>query len=277
MTATGESLALIDIGANLSHRSFRRDLPQVLQRARDSGVVRIVVTGADVASSEAALALARTEPGFLYATAGLHPHCAGGYSAAALARLRALAGEREVVAIGEAGLDFHRNLAPPAQQRLALERQLELAAETGLPLFLHERAAAPQMIELLRSHRDQLGAAVIHCFTGHREALAAYLELGLHIGLTAWLCDERRGLHLRVLVREIPHHRLMIESDAPYLLPRGLPLGVVAKSGRNEPCALPHILAAVASAAGRPAAELAAETCATAERFFGFETVPQPH
>ncbi len=271
MAATDAPSALIDIGANLSHRAFAGDLAQVLQRARACGVAGIVVTGADLASSEAALELARAEPGYLYATAGLHPHCAGDYSTAVIEQLRALAGEREVLAIGEAGLDFHRNLAPPAQQQLALERQLELAHDTGLPLFLHERAATRQMVELLRAHRDQLGSAVIHCFTGNRKALFDYLDLGLHIGLTGWLCDERRGGHLAALVREIPHHRLMIETDAPYLIPRDLPPAEVAKSGRNEPCALPHILRAVAAAVQRPAAELAAQTCATAERFFGLE------
>ncbi len=262
--------SLIDIGANLSHPAFERDLPQVLQRARDNGVARIVVTGADADSSEQALMLARAEPDLLYATAGLHPHHAADCSADLLDQLRSLARTPEVLAIGEAGLDFNRNLASTAQQRFALERQLELAADIGLPLFLHERDAAQPMLELLRAHRDQLGNAVIHCFTGDRDALFGYLDLDLHIGLTGWLCDPRRGTHLHPLLPEIPRHRLMIETDAPYLLPRDLPPGVVAQSSRNEPCALPHILRAVATAAGRPQAELALETSATAERFFAF-------
>ena len=103
-----------------------------------------------------------------------------------------------------------------------LEEHLQLAVETGLPVFLHERDADLRLVEILRPFRDQLSAAVVHCFTGEKRALYAYLDLDLHIGITGWICDERRGTHLHALVPEIPATRLMLESDAPYLLPRTL-------------------------------------------------------
>jgi TatD DNase family protein len=225
------------------------------------------VTGSTVAISQAALELARAHPGVLYATAGVHPHHAKTCDAHTVPALRALAAADEVVAIGECGLDFYRDLSPRPVQEEWLRAHIALAAELRMPLFLHERDAAAPMAEILRETRASFSRGVVHCFTGDAAALRAYLDLDLHIGITGWICDERRGLHLRELVRAIPADRLMLETDAPYLLPRTIPDR--PKSRRNEPANLVHVLAMVAECRGVPAAEVATSTTRTAAEFFG--------
>jgi TatD DNase family protein len=257
---------MIDVGANLAHNSFADDLPDVLDRARQAGVEHIIVTGSCEESSQAALELARKYPDLLYSTAGLHPHHASDCTAATLSTFRQLAGEPEVKAIGETGLDFFRDISPRAAQEKAFEAHLELAIELGMPLFLHERDAYPRFAEILATCRDQLADVVVHCFTGSQEALFSYLDLNCHIGITGWICDERRGTHLLSLVSSIPADRLLIETDAPYLLPRSIEKK--PKKHRNEPCYLPYIRDTVANACNKPPAQTGEETSANARRFF---------
>ena len=260
---------LVDIGANLTHESFSRDLEAVLQRAGAANVTSLILTGTDLEHAEQAVDLCRRFPG-LYATAGLHPHDASRWSNAVESAMRDLHRHPEVVAVGECGLDFNRNFSSPADQERAFEAQLGLAAEAGLPLFLHERDAGRRMLDILRSWRDDISQAVVHCFTGERETLHGYLDLDLHIGLTGWLCDERRGHHLRELVGDIPLTRLMVETDCPYLLPRNLPAKL--KGRRNEPALLPWVVREIAHWRGTDEAEVAIATTATARRFFRLET-----
>lgn len=257
---------LVDIGANLGHKQFSHDRAAVLQRARGAGVRRLLVTGTSVASTREAVALAREQPGLLFATAGIHPHDASQASSAALDELAALARLPEVKAVGECGLDFDRDFSPRPAQEAAFEAQLELAAALQLPVFLHERAAHERFLAILSRARPRLSKAVVHCFTGSDRELDAYLALDLHIGITGWICDDRRGAGLRPLMTRVPAGRLMIETDAPFLLP---PKAKVGGGRRNEPAFLPHVLEEIARATGRPAAELAAETTRTAELFFG--------
>jgi len=260
-------MRLADIGANLTHAAFRDDLGEVLERARGAGVATIVVTGTTVEDSRRAMQLAQAHPGLLHATAGVHPHHARECGPDTIPALRALAGQPGVVALGECGLDFNRNYSPHPDQEKWFLAQLELACELGKPLFLHSRDAHPRFAEILRAHRDRLPQAVAHCFTGERDELRAYLELGLYVGITGWICDERRGKHLLGLVREIPCDRLLLETDAPYLTPRDL--HPQPKARRNEPAFLPHILRRVAQALGRPAEEVAADTAGNARTLFG--------
>ncbi len=260
-------MELIDVGANLCHESFAPDLDEVLDRAARSGVGRIIVTGTSRPDSEAAAALARRHPGRLMATAGIHPHEAATFDGEAASAIEALAGREEVAAVGETGLDFYRDFSPRSDQERAFEEQLGIAARLGLPVFLHERNAHRRFVEILKPARGRLGPAVIHCFTGDREMLHAYLDLDLHVGITGWICDERRGLHLRELAGRIPTDRLMLETDSPYLLPRDL--RPRPRSRRNEPARLAHIARAVASATGETVEALAARTTATACAFFG--------
>ena len=256
----------IDIGANLCHASFDADRAEVIARARAAGLAAIVVTGSDAASIRGASELAREYPGYLYATAGVHPHHAETVDDEALALLREYARREEVVATGEMGLDFYRDLAPRPQQERAFARQLEAAVEIGKPVFLHQRDAHARFLPLLKDYLPRLPAAVVHCFTGTRAELRDYLALDLYVGITGWICDERRGLELRESVRDIPAERLLVESDAPYLLPRNLePL---PKSRRNEPMHLPAVLGMIAAARRVLVSELAAVTTGNARRFF---------
>jgi TatD DNase family protein len=260
-------MQLLDIGANLTHESFRHDLDAVLQRAHAQGVRRMIVTGASLDGSTHALALAKAHPDTLFATAGVHPHHAIDYDDATDARLRELAFDPSVRAIGETGLDYNRNYSPQEVQLQVFERQLQIAVDAQKPLFLHQRDAHGDFIALLRRYRDKVPAAVVHCFTDSGDALRDYLELDCHIGITGWICDERRGTHLRELVREIPANRLMIETDAPYLLPRTVRPQPAHR--RNEPMYLRHICEEIARDRGEPADVTAANSTAAAEAFFG--------
>ncbi len=256
---------LVDIGVNLAHRSYHSDRDAVIRRAQGAGVRWMGITGTSVESTRSAIDLARAHPGAMFATAGIHPHDAGTATAEALKHLEELAKAPEVKAMGECGLDFDRDFSPRPAQEQAFEAQLELAASNGLPVFLHERAAHGRFLSLLGKHRPRLRRAVVHCFTGTAEELDAYLALDLHIGITGWICDERRGKGLRSLVGRIPPDRLMIETDGPYLTPPA----AKAPGRRNEPAFLTYVLEEVARSAGRPAPEVAVETTRTAIRFFG--------
>ena len=259
-------MQLIDIGANLTHDSFDHDRDAVLQRARDAGVGRMIITGASREHSPQALALAQHHPGELFATAGVHPHHAIEYTDECDTEMRALHAHPEVVAVGECGLDFFRDFSPRPAQRKAFERQLQLASENRKPLFLHQRDAHADFMAMMKNFDGRLGPAVVHCFTGTREELYDYLDADWHIGITGWLCDERRGLHLRELVRHIPANRLMIETDAPYLLPRTVK--PQPSHRRNEPMYLAHIVEELARDRGQEIATVAAATSTTATAFF---------
>jgi len=259
-------MQFIDIGVNLSHEAFDSDRAAVVERALAAGVVQMVVTGANREHSARALGLACEYPGVLFATAGVHPHHATEYTRECDQQMRALHEQPEVVAVGECGLDYFRDLSPRLAQRLAFERQLQLASDTGKPLFLHQRDAHNDFMAIMNNFRRHLKRAVVHCFTGTREELFDYLDQGWFIGITGWLCDERRGTHLHQLVRHIPADRLMIETDAPYLIPRNL--RSAPKDRRNEPAFLPHIAEELANACGKPIYTIAEKTTQVARDFF---------
>lgn len=260
------AMKLIDIGANLTHASFQHDMPQVLQAAADAGVHTLIVTGADDDGNRQAQTLIRQYPSRLYATAGVHPHHAGDYTDASDALIRELADKRQIVAVGECGLDYNRNYSPHPAQRRVFEKQLQIAVEYQMPVFMHMRDAYEEFAAILKDYRVELTDVVAHCFTGEEDELDGLLELDCHIGMTGWICDERRGHHLREFIHKIPADRLMIETDAPYLLPRDLK--PKPKDRRNVPAYLPHILHTIAGVLNKPAAQLAEETTAVASAFF---------
>ena len=256
---------LIDIGANLTHDSFDHDRDEVLQRATDKGVQHMVVTGASRQGSHDALTLA-TQNANLSCTVGIHPHHAEETDTGVIAELTELAGHSKVVAIGETGLDFFRDFSPSEQQIHSFEEHIELAKKLKMPMFLHERDAYPTFAEVLTPHRDELTEIVVHCFTGERQALDHYLDLDCYIGITGWICDERRGQHLLDLIKHIPLDRLMIETDAPYLLPRHV--RPKPKTRRNEPHYLQDICEFIAAQLNMTYEELARQTTHNAKRFF---------
>lgn len=265
--ARGDALPdLIDIGVNLAHDSFDADRDDVIAQAIAAGVGRMIITGTTVDASRRAAELARLDER-LYATAGIHPHHASELDAAAVDTLSALLAEPRVVAVGECGLDFFRNYSPPEAQEHAFVAQLELAGRLQRPVFLHQRDAHRRFSEIIASHRDTLVGGVAHCFTGGPEELAVYLDLGLHIGVTGWICDERRGQALREALPMIPLDRLLLETDAPYLLPRDL--DAKPRGRRNEPRFLPHVLRTVAARLQRSVEDVATASTRNAERLFG--------
>ena len=262
--------ALIDIGITLAHDSYDSDRDAVLARAAAAGVVQLIVTGSTLASTRAAIALARAHPGRLFATAGVHPHHASELGREALAELGELARAPEVVAVGECGLDYYRNFSPPDLQRQAFAAQLALAGELGKPVFLHQRDAHEDFAAIL-AERAREWHGVAHCFTGGAGALDAYLSLGLAIGITGWICDERRGAHLAALMPRIPAERLLLETDGPYLLPRTLKPRPASR--RNEPAYLVQVAETVARARAQSMEELARTSTRAARSLFA---LPEP-
>ena len=262
--------SLIDIGVNLSNNRFKDDLVETLERSLNANVSQLVLTGTSIEESKQVVKLCeqfeQQFPKMLTATVGVHPHHANEYNNQSTAELSALAKHKNVVAIGETGLDFNRNFSTKPDQISAFESQLELAAKTQLPLFMHERDAAKQQLEILREYRDHFTRGVIHCFTGDRDSLFSYLDLDLHIGITGWICDEKRGKELKNLVSNIPLNRLMIETDAPYLLPKNIP--EKPKNKRNEPAYLYYVLKEVANNREETIHQIASQTRATAKKFF---------
>lgn len=264
--ASGLNLDLVDIGANLTHGSFDDDRDAVVQRAAAAGVRRMILTGSSLSGSQDAIELAATAPGQFFATAGVHPHHASEYSDAVHAGIAGLLAHEAAVAVGECGLDYFRNYSSREEQRVAFERQLSIAEETGKPVFLHQRDAHDDFVAILQPFAGRITRGVAHCFTSGARELEDYLAMGLYIGITGWICDERRGGHLKDIVPLIPDDRLLIETDAPYLLPRTL--RPKPKSRRNEPAYLREVLRAVAASLGRSEEAVAESTTANAERFF---------
>ncbi|MCL2070099.1 MAG: TatD family hydrolase [Treponema sp.] len=264
-------MKLIDIGVNLMNSSFDKDREQVIKAAAAAGVSPLVITGSSERSSlDAAIfagAYNAVHPGALYTTAGVHPHEAKNYGKNTGELLRELVLERGARAIGECGLDYNRDFSPRDAQRRCFVKQLELAAELSVPLFLHERDAFSDFSIIIGEYSRAVPAMVVHCFTGNAAELEYYISLGSYIGITGWICDERRGRHLRELVKLIPADRLLLETDGPYLLPRDLPVKV--KNRRNESRYLPHIAETAARCLGKEPDELAKETFSNTKRFFG--------
>ena len=257
---------LVDIGANLAHDSFDDDRDEVLQRAKDAGVNTLIITGSSDASNRAALSLARKHPGVMYSTAGVHPHHASNYSDKSDQIIREHIADKRCVAVGECGLDYFRNFSPREAQIEAFKAQLNIAVDSRHPVFLHQRDAHDDFVEILEPVLPSISRAVAHCFTGEGESLREYLAMGLYIGITGWICDERRGAHLKEIVSAIPDDRLMIETDSPYLLPRTI--RPKPKSRRNEPANLPEVLRVVAEARGQTEEHVASITTSNARRFF---------
>ncbi len=261
-------MALIDIGANLAHDSFDDDRDTVIARAVEAGVTRFVVTGSDLPSSRDAIDIARTHPGRCFATAGLHPHQASDWGDELAGLMRRAAAAGDIVAIGETGLDYFRDISPRDVQQRAFTEQLAIAVEHDMPVFLHQRDAHADFIAILREYLPHLPRAVVHCFTDGPDVLADYLAEDLYVGVTGWICDERRGAELYQAAADIPDDRVMIETDCPYLMPRTI--RPKPKSRRNEPAYLPWVRDSVAAARGVAPAVVERLTTANASCFFGF-------
>lgn len=284
-----ENYILVDIGAHLTNKKYGKDLDSVIQRAKDAGVKKIMVTGASLRTSREALRLTRIYPGTLYSTAGIHPHDAKSWTEGYLEDLREVAMSPECVAIGECGLDYNRDFSPVDVQKEVFEKQVELACELGKPLLLHERDAHQDVMDVLCRHRDRLPTVVIHCFTGTAEQARAYLDLGLYLGMTGYLCKDKSDNGVRKILEDglVPLDRLLVETDSPFMYPntRASKLPAHVKEAltersltflqryctfqRNEPCSLPSIVEMIAAFMRKPAEEVALATAFNALKVFG--------
>jgi len=262
-----KKIKLIDIGVNLTNKRLRFDVDSIIQQAAEVGVNKLIITGTSIKHSRIAIELCKKFPAQLYSTCGVHPHDAKDWDEQAVTELSSMMGHDSVVAVGETGLDFNRNFSPPKQQIDVFQQQLELATHCNKPVFLHQRDAFDTFQSLLKEYRDSLKNVVVHCFTDNKKALYQLLDLDCHIGITGWICDERRGQELQSIVKDIPPDRLMLETDAPYLLPRDLALKPTAKI--NLPKYLPHILQTVARLQQKQDDQLSSEVLATTQQFFG--------
>lgn len=272
MSCTHDSL--IDICFNATHRTFAKDLDVIIAAAYAENVRQMIIPGSSLHDSRNAIELCQQYPERSRVAAGIHPHLAREWNENSSKQLYALTRNPKVVAVGETGLDYQRNFSPPDTQRAVFAQHINIAVETGLPLFLHQRDAHRDLMALIKPRRDELTGAVVHCFTGNEQQLEDYIELDFYIGITGWICDERRGSHLKDIVPKIPEYRLLLETDAPYLLPRSLPQR--PQQNRNEPRFLPHIAQQVAMYLNKDITELAVQTSANAQRLFGWNFYTDP-
>ena len=236
---------MFDCCVNLVHPAFDKDRIELLQKAMDLGLKGALLCSSDLESSCQSAVMARQLKEqlniHLFSTAGVHPHQASLWKNETKKALALLVEEHKgtIRVLGEMGLDYERNYSPLRMQRKAFTAQLELAAELHIPVFLHQRNSHKDFLKILNSFAHQLPAMLVHCFTGSSYELKSYLDLDCYIGITGWFCDERRGAHLHSLITDIPRNRLIVETDAPYLIPRTLRK---RKQNRNEPSYLAHLI-----------------------------------
>lgn len=259
---------MIDIGVNLTNARFDKDRNEVIDRAILANIKGMLVTGTNIAESQKALLLCQQYPNFLNCTAGVHPHDADNVTVDYLEELRDIVQNKQIKAVGECGLDFNRNFSTPGNQQRVFADQVKLASEVNLPLFLHQRDAFEPWLDILRPFIDKVPALVSHCFTGNASQLKLCVDLGMYIGITGWVCDERRGQSLRDIVKHIPLNQLLIETDAPYLTPRNI--RPKPKSSRNEPCFLSYVIKALADVMPFSEEEIAQQSYINTQKIFNW-------
>lgn len=259
----------IDIAVNLIGSALEKNISDVIQRAAAQRVSPLIVIGSEISESAQAVKLCLDYPQQLYCTAGVHPHHASEWQSDSAKQISALALSPQVVAIGECGLDYNRDFSPRPMQRQAFTEQLALAVEMQMPVLMHERDAHQDFLAILKEYRSELPGALLHCFTGDRQSMEAYLDIDLYLGITGWVCDERRGLELAALVPDIPDNRILIETDSPYLLPRSM--RPKPKSSKNEPQYLPYIAEYIANLREQPKEVFAQQAYQNSVDFFGLQ------
>ena len=233
-----------DIACNFTSERFDKDLDEVINRAITNKITKFALICSRLGDLEKLLEIYNRFAKDMFFTIGVHPHHANEINDEYLKRLKEAIRDNNPHAIGETGLDFYRNLSTYEEQVLAFEEQIKIAIDTNKPLFLHQRNSHEDFIKILRKYSSDITKAVVHCFTGTQEQLNDYLELNCYIGVTGWICDEKRNVELRKTIKNIPLEKLMIETDCPYLIPKNLTNK--PKNNRNEPCNLNHIASEIA-------------------------------
>jgi TatD DNase family protein len=230
---------LFDIACNFSSDRFEKDLNKVIKRAKDNNVTKFLLVSASLKDAEKVNKIYQDNKDSCFLTIGAHPHHANEFNSSSPSEMKRLIDEYKPHSVGETGLDFFRNISSYEEQLFAFEEQIRIAIETNLPLFLHQRDAHDDFLKIISKYKNDISKAVVHCFTGTQKELDDYLEMEFSIGITGWICDERRNIDLRKSLKNIPLDKLMIETDCPYLIPRNL--NNKPKNNRNEPAYLPHI------------------------------------
>jgi len=255
---------LIDSHAHIQGKEYAGEAAAVIERARAAGVDTIVAVGGagDMSSNSEAVQLANSFAN-VYATVGMHPHDAKDVGADELLALKNLAADPKVVAIGETGLDYYYSHSPHDVQRRVFGQFIQMARQTRLPIVVHERDAAADAVELLRSEGGAELRGVIHCFTGNYEAACAYLDLGFYLSFTG-IITFKNASALRDVVGKVPLERMLVETDSPYLTP------VPHRGKRNEPAYVRFVAETIANVKGVALDEVARVTTANVKALFGF-------
>lgn len=252
------SAELFDSHLHLTDKQFEGEVEQVVSRAREAGVTRMVTVASDATDSVAARDLAHQHR--IFSTAGIHPHAASTFTIVAMEAIRSLLDEPEVVAVGETGLDFHYDNSPRDIQRESFEAHLDLARDTARPVVVHARSADSEMVEVLR-RRGQTVRGVLHCFTGGEELFEAGLEAGWFFSFGGVVTFKSFAGGSQI--RRVPWDRLMLETDSPYLAP------VPMRGRRNEPAFMSHACAVIADLRGATFDETAERTTRSSLEFYG--------
>ncbi|GAA5095205.1 TatD family hydrolase [Chryseobacterium ginsengisoli] len=255
----------IDIGINLTNKQFNNEHEEIVNRALDNGVEQMILTGTSVRGSKEAAEIAEDYPEILFSTAGIHPHDAKSFNNESINELRKLLKQDHVVSVGECGLDFDRDFSPRPVQERCYRAQLELSIEVNKPLFLHERSAFKRFNEITDEYLSKLPKAVVHCFTGTLNEAKTYLDKGFYFGFTGAISDDKRFKHLEDVIKYVPLDRMMIETDAPFMLPKNMPR---MQNRRNEPSFLPYVAQTIANLKKIGISEVADETTEVTRKFF---------
>lgn len=265
---------MIDIGLNLASEQFNKDREIVIKNAFSKNVSGFILTGTSAKASENVLELSKQNIDTMRCTAGVHPHDAKSWNTSK-AIVEKLIKDEIVIAVGECGLDYDRMYSTKEEQQLAFKEQLEIAEKSVKPVFLHVRNAPGKekeimddFLKIFKPYHERGVRGVVHCFTGSSRMLQSFIGLGLYIGITGWVCDDKRGKDLQNLIRYIPNDKLMIETDAPYLTPKNMPKDLYQR--RNEPAFLGYVLEKIAELKRMDNNKLIEITNDNVERLFGW-------
>ena len=260
----------IDIGINLTNRQFEGEIDEIIQNALDADVEQMILTGTSVKNSIESDKIAAEYPHTLYSTAGIHPHEAKSMNEQSIPTLKKLLQKKHVVSVGECGLDFDRDFSPRPVQEKCFRAQLELAIDVQKPLFLHERAAFDRFTSIYKEYQNQLPNGVVHCFTGSLKEAQYYLDNEFYLGFTGAISDSNRFEHLKEVIAYTPLDRMMIETDAPFMLPKNVPRQRLTRFNerRNEPAFLPFVAQTIAQIKKVSIAEVAEITTDNVRCFF---------
>ena len=259
-------MLLADSCFNINHESFKNDLGDILDAANNVGVEYFFCPASKEKEIEDLINLSESYQKNIFCSIGIHPHNASDLKPNTIENLKKYLGNQHVKAIGEIGLDYYRNFQSPEIQKKCFNAFLELASTNQYPVFLHHREAFDDFYPMIKNCIGEVPDSIVHCFTGTKSELKKFLDLGLYIGITGWICDPKRGADLREIIKYIPLDRLLIETDAPYLVPKNMVNK--PRNNRNEPLFLEHIANDISELLNIDKALLAEETTNNFKKLF---------